>query len=59
MVIETIRHMLTPAELARVEEALTEPDTKHLDAEKRQREEIRILSHALRDSLKRELLASA
>jgi hypothetical protein len=50
--------MPTPAELARVEEALTKPDTKYLDPEERQRQEIRVLIQALRDSLKRELLTS-
>jgi hypothetical protein len=49
--------MLTPRQLQRVEEALAEPDTKYLDPEERQREEVRILSRALRDSLKRELLS--
>ena len=58
MVIEIIRHMLSAEELHRVEEALAEPDTKYLDPEERQREEIRALSQALRTSLKRELLIS-
>jgi site-specific recombinase XerD len=57
VVIQAIRGMLTPRQLQRVEEALTEPDTKYLDAEERQREEIHVLSRALRDSLKRELLS--
>ena len=57
MVIEAIRHMLTSAELARVEDALTLPDAKYLDPEEQQREEIRILSKALRNSLRHELLA--
>jgi hypothetical protein len=59
MVIETIRHMLSAEELHRVEEALAEPDTKYLDPQERQLEEIRALSQALRTSLKRELLTSA
>ena len=50
--------MLTPEELQRVEEALAGPDTKYLDPDERQREEIRILSRALRDSFKRELLSN-
>ena len=59
VVIQAIRGMLTPRQLQRVEEALAEPDTKHLDPEERQREEVRALSRALRDSLKRELLSEA
>ena len=58
MVIEAIRHMLTPEELQRVETVLSEPDTKYLDPEERQRQEIRALSQALRESLKRELLST-
>lgn len=50
--------MLTPRQLQRVEEALAEPDTKYLDPEERQREEIRALSRALTNSFKRELLLS-
>jgi hypothetical protein len=38
------------------EQALAEPDTKYVDPEERQREEICVLSHASRDSLKHELL---
>jgi hypothetical protein len=48
--------MLSAEELHRVEEALSEPDTKYLDPEERQREEIRALSQALRTTLRRELL---
>jgi hypothetical protein len=58
VVIQAIRGMLTARQLQRVEEALAWPDTKYLDPEERQREEIRVLSRALRDSLKRELLLS-
>jgi hypothetical protein len=59
IVIETIRHVLTPAELARVEEAYAESDTKCLDPVERQRDEIPVLGKALRDSLKPELLTIA
>jgi hypothetical protein len=51
--------MLTPRQLQRVEEAFTEPDTKYLDAEERQREEIRVLSRELKDSLRREFLSGS
>jgi site-specific recombinase XerD len=57
VVIQAIRGMLTPRQLQRVEEALAEPDTKYLDPDERQREEVRILSRTLRDSLKREILS--
>jgi len=40
-----------------VEEALMESDTKYVNPEERQREEVRVQSNALRDSLKRELLS--
>ncbi|MGO9644475.1 MAG: tyrosine-type recombinase/integrase [Candidatus Bathyarchaeia archaeon] len=56
VVIQAIRGMLSPRQLQRVEEALAEPETKYLDPEERQREEIRALSQALRQSLKNELL---
>jgi hypothetical protein len=57
IIIQTIRNMLTPEKLRRVEQVLAEPDTKYVDPEERQREEVRALSRALRDSLKRELLS--
>jgi hypothetical protein len=59
VVIQAIRGMLTPGQLRRVEAALMEPDTKYSDPEERQRGEIRALSRALRDSLKRELLSGS
>ena len=57
MIIQTIRHMLTPRQLQRVEEALSEPETKFLDPEERQRMEIQALSQALKDLIKQEILA--
>ena len=39
-------------------QALSEPDTKYLDPEEREREEIRLLGMALKDSIKKDLLAS-
>jgi integrase len=59
LVIQAIRHMLTPEELRRVEEALSEPEMKYLDPEERLREEIKALSKALRESLKRELVSNS
>ena len=55
MIIQTIRHMLTPTQLQRVEEALSEPETKFLDPEERQQIEIRTLSQALKDLIKQEI----
>ncbi len=57
MIIPTIRHMLTPEKLQRVEETLSEPETKFLDPEEHQRMEIRTLSQALKDLIKQEIQA--
>lgn len=55
MIVEAFRHMLTPEQLHRVEEALSEPHRIYANPKERADTEVQILARAVRDSIKEQL----
>lgn len=58
IVKEMVRGVLSPEDILKIEMALSEPDTKYVDPEERERAEIRALSNAFKEQIRREILDS-
>lgn len=55
MIVEAFRHMLTPEQLRRVEEAISEPHRIYANPKERADTQIQILARAVRDSIQEQL----